>query len=83
MPTSMHSVYILQLSNKRIYIGSAKELQRRLREHKAGKVASTKKSKLHLLKWYCTFANATNAIAFERYLKSGSGFSWRKKHLGF
>jgi len=79
----MYFVYILKLSDNTLYIGSASDLQKRLTDHKHGLVSSTKNHRPVQVKWFCSFPEKTKAMQFEKYLKSGSGFSWRKRHLGF
>ena len=39
----MYYVYVLKMSNDQIYIGSTKTLEKRIREHKAGRVFTTSK----------------------------------------
>jgi len=34
----------------------------------------------HLI-WYCAFLEKKKVLAFEKYLKSSSGFAFRNKHL--
>lgn len=80
---NVYYVYILQLSDSSIYIGSAAELQRRLSDHTYGLVSSTKNLRPMQVRWFCAFPDKVTAMQFEKYLKSGSGFSWRKRHLGF
>ncbi|HLC49186.1 MAG TPA: GIY-YIG nuclease family protein [Candidatus Andersenbacteria bacterium] len=79
----MYFVYILKLSDDTLYIGSASNLQKRLIDHKQGIVSSTKNHRPVHVKWFCSFPEKIKAMQFEKYLKSGSGFSWRKRHLGF
>jgi predicted GIY-YIG superfamily endonuclease len=79
----VHCVYILKLRDKSIYIGLATDVRKRFAEHQRGGVSTTKNKRPVSLAWYCAFPNKTLAADFERYLKSGSGFSWRKRHLGF
>lgn len=79
----MHYVYILRLSDNSIYIGLAADVRKRFTEHRRGGVSTTKSKQPAKLVWYCAFPNRTLAADFEKYLKSGSGFSWRKRHVGF
>jgi len=44
-------------------------------------VKTTRKNLPLSLKFYCAFAKKYKATAFERYLKEGSGFAFRNKHL--
>lgn len=63
------------------YVGLTEDLQRRLAEHNAGKSPHTSK----YAPWKCVvamrFSDRLKAEAFERYLKSGSGHAFAKRHL--
>jgi predicted GIY-YIG superfamily endonuclease len=50
-------------------------------QHIAGKVKSTKSNLNYDLEWYCAFKTEKQAIAFEKYLKSGSGIAFMKKRF--
>ena len=77
-------VYVLRsLSEEaRLYIGSTATPDERLRSHNAGKVRSTK----HYRPWSRilleTHLTRSAALKRERYLKSGYGRRWLKRHLG-
>lgn len=79
----MHIVYILvsRQYSERIYIGLTEDISRRLDEHNSGKSAYTKKYGPWQLVAHITFSKKAKATEFERYLKSGSGFAFVKKHL--
>ena len=53
----------------------------RLAKHNAGEVPHTSKFRPWRIKTYVAFTDAKQAIAFERYLKSGSGRAFAKKRL--
>lgn len=74
-------VYILKLSNGDFYIGRSDNLKRRIKEHEEGQERTTKKFLPVKLITYLGFDNKTNAVKFEKYLKTGSGIGFRKKHL--
>ena len=78
----MYYVYILRLSDKSIYIGSAEDLKVRLINHNQGVVSSTKNFRPVELVFYSSFEDRIVALRFEKYLKTGSGFAFRKKHFG-
>lgn len=78
---SMHYVYILKLSDDSNYTGYSPDVQQRLNDHNQGKCLSTKNKRPVELVWYCAFKSKTDALAFERYLKSGSGTAFRHKRL--
>jgi putative endonuclease len=63
------------------YVGYTKDLKRRLLEHNNNGIRHTAKYKPWELVVYLGFKNEENAIAFEKYLKSGSGRVFRDKRL--
>jgi putative endonuclease len=63
------------------YLGMTSDLKQRLQEHNTGKSSHTSKFRPWKLKTYIAFANRAKAGAFERYLKSGSGHAFARKHL--
>lgn len=78
----MHYVYILHSEKAhRFYFGSTKDLKTRLVQHNAGEVVSTKPFIPWTIAWYSAFGSQTEASAFERYLKTGSGRGFAYKHF--
>lgn len=79
----MHYVYILKstLYPDQIYVGCTEDLKKRLSNHNAGTTPHTSKFKPWKFEVYIAFENKEKAIAFEKYLKSGSGREFRKKRL--
>ncbi|HLB60335.1 MAG TPA: GIY-YIG nuclease family protein [Patescibacteria group bacterium] len=78
----MYYTYILRNSiTNRYYIGYTPDLRNRLRKHLAGHVLSTKSNQNYHLEWYCAFQTRLQALAFERYLKTGSGVAFMKKRF--
>jgi predicted GIY-YIG superfamily endonuclease len=78
----MSYTYILRnYKTNRYYIGSTPDLKNRFKKHKGGKVLSTKSNLNYELEWYCAFKSKSQAIAFERYLKTGSGIAFMKKRF--
>ena len=67
--------------DKSVYIGSTENVKKRLSEHNNGKSKYSSTKAPFVLKWFCAFPNKKLAIAFEKYLKQGSGFAFMKKHL--
>ena len=63
------------------YVGATRDLQRRLAEHNARKCRHTRK----YAPWSCAlamrFEDDATADAFERYLKTGSGRAFAKRHF--
>ena len=74
-------VYIRKNDYNKYYVGHTKDVQARLYEHNRGAVNATKYKLPWKLNWYCQFGDKKKAIAFEKYLKSGSGRAFAKKHL--
>ncbi|MBI4065049.1 GIY-YIG nuclease family protein [Candidatus Gottesmanbacteria bacterium] len=77
----MYYVYILRLHDRSLYIGYSSDLKQRLVEHQKGSVNSTKHNLPSVLIWYSAFRSKNQAIAFEKYMKSSSGFAFQNKHL--
>ncbi|MEH2490300.1 GIY-YIG nuclease family protein [Bradyrhizobium sp. AZCC 2230] len=78
----MKYVYILQsLDGEHFYVGITDDLRARLVKHNAGEVPHTSKYGPWRIRTYFAFDDMARAIAFERYLKSGSGRAFAKKHF--
>jgi putative endonuclease len=79
----MKYVYILTSVDfpNRHYTGVTDDLRKRLEKHNRGEVSHTSKYKPWQLKTYIAFNDETQAVAFERYLKSASGRAFAKKRL--
>ncbi|MEQ7156531.1 GIY-YIG nuclease family protein [Brevundimonas aurifodinae] len=79
----MHYVYLLESVDdpSRRYIGVTSDLKTRLAEHNGGKSSHTAKYRPWRLVTYIAFSERTQAAAFERYLKSGSGHAFANKRL--
>lgn len=78
----MYYTYILRNSQTdRYYIGYTPDLKNRLKKHFSGKVKPTKSNLNYHLEWYCAFQKRSQALAFEKYLKTGSGTAFMKKRF--
>lgn len=78
----MYFVYILQsIKDKSYYTGSTPNLKKRITQHNSGKAKATYLKIPYKLKWFCTFPTKKQALKFEKYLKSGSGNAFLRKHL--
>jgi len=79
----MFYVYISTSINNpdRHYTGLTKDLAARLSNHNSGNVSHTSKYKAWRLETCIAFSDYEKAIAFEKYLKSGSGRAFVKKRL--
>jgi len=49
-------------------------------EHKNGEVHQTKNKTFRLI-FYAAFESKLKALQFEKYLKTGSGYAFKNKHL--
>jgi predicted GIY-YIG superfamily endonuclease len=79
---AFHYVYTLEsLSSPQIYTGHTTDLGRRLAEHNSGKVPHTSKFVPWRIRSATAFREMERALAFERYLKSGSGRAFLRRHL--
>ena len=56
-------------------------IERRLTEHNTHKIHFTKDKTPVVLINYIAFSDKYKAFEFEKYLKSGSGIAFRKRHL--
>lgn len=74
-------VYILKQSNGDYYVGRSDDLKKRVKEHKSGSERTTKKFLPLRLVSYFAFDKKSKALSFEKYLKTGSGFAFRNRHL--
>jgi predicted GIY-YIG superfamily endonuclease len=74
-------VYILKCSNNKIYTGCTHDLSERIQSHSRGEVISTKSYLPVEILTYICFSDKYLAFNFEKYLKSGSGRAFAKKHL--
>jgi predicted GIY-YIG superfamily endonuclease len=79
----MKYVYILRSLRdpRRRYVGAATDLERRLAQHNAGESVHTSKFTPWKVSVVIRFERDDRAEAFERYLKSGSGRAFSKRHL--
>ena len=78
----MWHVYILRSQkNGSFYTGATENVSKRVQEHNWHLTKSNSDSTPFELLWECSFKDKYKALAFERYLKSGSGFAFRNKHL--
>ena len=79
----MKYVYILQslTDSERFYTGNTGDLKARLSAHNSGTVIHTAKYRPWRIKTYVAFTDESRGLAFERYLKSGSGRAFAKARL--
>lgn len=79
----MYYTYILQsIKCPQIqYVGHTSDLRHRLSEHNEGKCITTSKLRPWKINTYIAFETMDKAQKFEKYLKSGSGHAFRKRHF--
>jgi putative endonuclease len=78
----MKYVYVLEsLDGEHFYVGLADDVPTRFGKHNAGEVPHASKFRPWRIRTYIAFTDEKLATAFERYLKSGSGRAFAKKHL--
>jgi len=73
-------VYILRCSDGKPYTGCTDDLKDRIGRHQKGQVPATKDCLPIQIISYFAFSNKYTAFNFEKYLKSGSGRAFLKKH---
>ena len=73
-------VYILKCNDGLPYTGCTDDLKDRIGRHQKGNVPATKERLPVKLISYFAFSNKYTAFNFEKYLKSGSGRAFLKKH---
>ena len=80
----MFYTYLIQsvTDPTRRYVGHAADLRQRMADHNAGKSPHTAKFKPWKLHVYVAFLDKPAAVEFERYLKSGSGRAFARRHFG-
>jgi len=76
-----HFVYILENQFGKHYVGITDDVERRLDEHNHGKISSTAKYRPWKITHFAAFLERKMAAEYELYLKSGSGRSFRERHL--
>ena len=83
MSDSKCCVYVLRSlwDRSRYYTGLTSNPRLRLEAHNSGKSPYTADGKPWEIDVLIEFADERRATAFERYLKSGSGCAFAKRHL--
>jgi putative endonuclease len=76
----MYYVYILKIKNG-FYVGCTNDLKDRIKRHQSGQVNTTKDNLPIKLEMYFAISDKYKAFEFEKYLKSGSGRAFTKKHF--
>ncbi|MBI5004197.1 GIY-YIG nuclease family protein [Candidatus Kaiserbacteria bacterium] len=76
----MYYVYSLKCKDG-YYIGCTDDLKARISRHSDGHVPATKNRLPVALDFYVAFTEKYKAFDFEKYLKSGSGRAFIKRHF--
>jgi predicted GIY-YIG superfamily endonuclease len=77
----VYYTYILKMIDQdKFYVGSTDNLEKRMEEHKSGQSYYTKNKNWELFS-YTVFRHEYLARQFEKYLKSGSGRAFARKHF--
>jgi predicted GIY-YIG superfamily endonuclease len=77
-------VYILRASpesGEHFYVGVTGNVGERLADHNAGRCAHTARFRPWHVHVVIEFPDDTRAVRFERYLKSGSGRAFARRHF--
>ena len=76
-------VYILRNRETppRYYTGLTSNLAGRIHDHNAGRCTHTAKYRPWFIDAVIKFADERRAVALEKYLKSGSGVEFARRHL--
>ena len=76
-------VYVLKNTERfpRYYTGITSDVSRRISEHNSGSCIHTAKYRPWTIDVLIEFSDERRAVAFERYLKSGSGVAFAQRHL--
>ena len=79
----MFYVYLLRSINNpdKTYVGFTTNLDERFKKHNGGGSVYTSDFKPWRLVSFIGFAEESKALAFEKYVKSGSGYAFAKKRL--
>ena len=79
----MKYVYLLRSESSpgQTYVGSTTDFQKRLKQHNAGQSPYTSRFRPWIPVVVIRCKDDTKDDAFERYLKSGSGHAFAKRHF--
>ena len=59
----------------------SENLKERIKDHNWHETTYSKSKAPFELAWFCGFKDKKKALAFEKYLKQGSGFAFARKRL--
>ena len=75
------TVYILFCADGKPYTGSTGNFEQRLKQHEMGNVNSTRLRLPVSVVLKVVFYDKYKAFAFEKYLKTGSGIAFSRRHF--
>ncbi len=83
MQETKHFVYVLKSPHvtDRYYVGLTANVSARLESHNAGQCLHTARYRPWFLHVTIEFVDEPTAVHFERYLKSGSGRAFARRHF--
>lgn len=83
MKVLRRTVYVLKNADTppRYYTGITADLRSRLESHNAGRCSHTATHRPWVVDMIIRFSDEHRAAAFDRYLKSGSGNAFAKRHF--
>jgi predicted GIY-YIG superfamily endonuclease len=83
MSTPKRFVYVLKNADAapRFYVGLTSDVAGRVGDHNTGQYPHTARGRPWRLHVFIAFSDEQRAIRFERYLKSGSGRAFAKRHF--
>lgn len=83
MPSEKRIVYVLKNTGQppRYYVGLTSDARDRLNDHNAGRCPHTARYRPWQLHVVIELPDEQRAIKFERYLKSGSGREFARRHF--
>lgn len=83
MANEKRFVYVLESAGRtNFYVGLSADVRARLADHNAGRCPHTARYRPWHLHVTVEFADEQRAADFERYLKSGPGRAFAKRHFG-
>ncbi|MEA3272927.1 MAG: GIY-YIG nuclease family protein [Patescibacteria group bacterium] len=78
----MWYVYVIQSKkDDNFYVGMINDLKRRIQQHNQGKSFATRLRTPFMLVYYEAHSSKYDAVARERFLKTGWGKNWIKRTL--
>lgn len=83
MPAEKRFVYVLKNDDTQshFYVGLSSNVVARMADHNAGRCPHTARRRPWRLHVVIAFSDEQRAVRFERYLKSGSGRAFAKRHF--